>query len=155
MVQIQIKGLKEIEAKLAKFPRSLRATQRLFSRAAANEVLKDRGGGKRFYPPPTAANEPPTPYYIRGRGTQHPTYNDFKSQQMNTKFVTETNGWMTRIQNRATYSPHVIGEDQTDVMAYIGWDRLIDVARAGKAAIAERWRKIVHDVLKQSGLDPK
>jgi hypothetical protein len=155
MISIQVKGLKELEAALEKFPRYLKAVQSEFSRAASEVVLADQGGGKPFYPPETQANQPPPPYYIRGTGMQYANYNTHKSEQMDRRFVTDTKGWMTRIRNTASYAPYVIGEEQTDVMEYIGWKKLIDVAREGQRAIAERWEDIVRRTLIRAGLRPK
>lgn len=156
MISIRIRGLKEIETKLARFPRYLKAVQREFSRAASEVVLADQGGGKPFYPPETEANKPPPPYYERGFGMHYVGGGvRASSEQMDRRFVTDTNGWMTRIQNTASYSPYVIGEDQTDVMEYIGWQKLIDVARKGKKAIMERWDDIVRRTLKKVGLKVK
>lgn len=64
------------------------------------------------YPPESDANQPPPPYYIRGRGTQYPDgTNRFESQHLN-----ET--WTTNVDIR---SREVVGTVANLLTTYAAW----------------------------------
>ena len=128
-VHIKIEGLDKVIAKLNKFPRQI---ARNFG-AAGSESAKDvilPTEGLQNYPPMTAANEPPVPYYIRGRGTQYATRNLMNSEKsLGTKWVVERKGFSTVIGNPVSYAKWVHGEEQAKAMAGIGWKKLFDTAK--------------------------
>jgi hypothetical protein len=166
MISIRIKNLKEIQIALAKFPRYMKAVQHEFSRAASEVVLADQGGNKPFYAPETSHNRPPEIYYERGVGSHYVNRIEHTSEQMDKRFYTKTSGFNTHIGNTASYAHYVIGDDQTYNsrtdhhgypigMAQIGWQKLINAARKGKQAIADRWDDIVRRTLERVGLKVK
>jgi hypothetical protein len=126
-ISVKIDGLEQLQRGLAESPAELERTLM----AAGNEVgrtLLDTEGLQR-YPASTGANEPPTPYYVRGEGTQYATYNANNSERLGTQFYTEASSYGVEIGNRASYAEYVVGENQARAMEAIGWRRLIDVAK--------------------------
>ena len=76
------------------------------------------------YPASSEANSPPTPFYIRGRGTQTASGNTLTSEQMNQRWETKipsNNFNRGRVTNNASYSPFVIGDKQTAFHKRRGW----------------------------------
>ena len=65
------------------------------------------------YPPETEANQPPTPYYIRGTGTQYSTGNRGESRQLNTNWTKLVelvdNGAVGTVDNKTPYGLYVHG----------------------------------------------
>lgn len=65
------------------------------------------------YPPTTEANQPPTPYYIRGTGTQTSKGNRGESQNLGQNWEKiveiEANGVVGTVSNRVAYAPWVQG----------------------------------------------
>ena len=80
-VQIEVKGLDKVLAAFDRFPNEIDKyiTQAGYE-SAERIVLPTQG--LRTYPPMTSANQPPTPYYIRGRGMQYKYGNDMKSENL-------------------------------------------------------------------------
>lgn len=66
------------------------------------------------YPPTSEANQPPTPYYVRGTGTQYADHNRGESQQLNTHWNKQVelldNGVVGTIKNDTPYGPFVHGQ---------------------------------------------
>ena len=126
-ISLKIEGLDKLEAALKKAPAVIDDAVEAAGDQIGNVILETRG--IRLYPPATQANRPPTPYYIRGVGTQTARGNRNNSQMMNKKFTVKTASRVIRIANSATYAPHVIGEFQAKHMKAIGWRSMIDVAK--------------------------
>jgi hypothetical protein len=108
--------------------------------------------GLQNYPPATAANFPPTPYYVRGEGRQYASYNDKSSQRLDTQFYVEQEGYTTTVGNRATYAQYVVGEEQARHMKAIGWRKLYEVAVEKIDQITEVYQKWVDRLIKTLGL---
>jgi len=151
-IRIQVEGLDELQKALNKFPTK---TQK-YLQSAANEAIKRvvlPTQGLQKYPPMTAANAPPEPYYIRGRGTQTLKGNRGNSQRLGTQWYTKAQGTGTWIGNRATYAPFVHGEDdQAKAMERIGWRKLIDVINDKMPSIVKVYQAWVDKLLKGCGL---
>ena len=131
--RIVLEGLKETVEKLRAFPAELKSALKSGGEEASNEVLDTEG--LRNYPPSTAANQPPTPYYIRGRGTQYAGGNRGESERYGTQWNVTTRGYTTTIGNRTSYAPFVGGDKQPQHMADKGWRKLFAVADQKRAAI--------------------
>jgi hypothetical protein len=58
-------------------------------------------------------------------------------------------GVIVRIGNRASYSDAVVGDDQSEAMAAIGWRKLVDVAREKRAKITAILQAMIDDVLRR------
>ena len=149
MIKIQVIGLDKVMAKLNRFPREIaRYLGQAGEDAAKRVILKTRG--LQLYPPATAANRPPTPYYIRGRGTQYKTRNLGNSERYGSQFFTKSEGYTTEIGNRSSYAVYVGGEKQPEHMAGKGWRKLLEVAQEKMSQITKVYQawidKLIHDL---------
>ena len=68
-LHIKINGLDRLRNIFGQFPAESKRYLDAAGKEAGEEVVNTVG--LRRYPPATAANAPPTPYYIRGRGMQY------------------------------------------------------------------------------------
>ena len=150
-VQITVKGLDRLIKGLGRFPREIaRYMSQAGHEAGEDVILKTEG--LRKYPPATSANQPPTPYYIRGRGTQYKSGNRGNSERLGTQFYVKREGWNTAIGNRASYAKYVVGEQQASFMKPKGWKKLFDVAKDKKAKIQKVYQAWVDKALRDFGL---
>ena len=117
---------------------------------AGSDLLKTKG--LRNYPPSTAANLPPTPYYIRGRGTQYASRNAGDSERLGTQWTIQRRGYSTHIGNRASYAKWVHGDEQASWMANIGWRKLKEVAKEKIKPITRKYQKWVDKTLRDLGI---
>lgn len=110
--------------------------------------------GLRSYPGATAANLPPVPYYVRGRGTQYKYGNNNKSERLGTQWLSIPYGKIgMKISNKASYAPYVHGEEtQSGAMAKIGWKKLFSVAKGKTQTIRDVYNKWVDQLLRKHGL---
>jgi hypothetical protein len=150
-VKISVEGLDKLIKGLERFPREIARYMSQAGHEAGEDVILPTQG-LRKYPPATAANMPPTPYYIRGRGTQLKRGNLGNSERLGTQFYIKRTGWNTAIGNRASYAKYVIGEQQASFMAPKGWRKLFDVAKDKKAKIQKVYQAWVDKALRDFGL---
>ena len=149
-VSIQVKGLAQLRQALRNAPDELNQTLAAAGEEAARNILETEG--LRKYPPLGPANAPPLPYYVRGRGTQHATYNDLRSERLGTQYYVEARGPVTTIGNRASYADYVSGPGQARAMAAIGWRQLAEVAEEKLDDLTRIYEGWVARALKQAGL---
>jgi hypothetical protein len=151
-INIKIEGLDKLIKKLGMWDSIITDTLQAASIEASNEVLNTQG--LRAYPPETAANRPPEPYYIRGRGTQYKSKNDGKSERYGTQFYTISSGYSATIGNRASYAEYLTSkDDQAEHMAKLGWRKLWDVAMEKQPKIQAIYQGWVNRALKMLGLE--
>ncbi len=149
---IQIEGMDKLVDFANKFPAEVRKNMNAAAKEAASKVLLSTQGLQK-YPPATDANRPPTPYYIRGRGTEYAHGNAGNSERLGTQWYTKPVGWGgAEIGNRASYARWVHGEEQARAMANIGWRRLVDVAREKTAAIQKIFEKWIDYTISKLGM---
>ena len=144
---IEIEGLDKIVAKLNKFPRQIARNFGAAGEESAKDVILPTQGLQN-YPPTTAANAPPVPYYIRGRGTQYTNRNLMNSQRLGTRWTVVRKGFNTVIGNPVSYSRYVHGEEQAKAMGGIGWKKLFDVAKDKLKAIQKVYQAWVNKTIK-------
>ena len=150
-VTFEIKGIDKLIANLAAMRSKIKLYMRAAGREAANEVLDEQG--LRNYPAETAANKPPTPYYIRGVGTQYAKKNKGNSERYGTQFYVQASGYNTKIGNRASYARWLTDEnDQASHMAAIGWKKLKDVADSKVNEIKRIYQAWVDKLIKDNDL---
>ncbi len=150
-LSITVKGLDELSQALKDVPEQLEATIGQAGQEIGRTVLEAEG--LRRYPPLTYANQPPTPYYIRGSGTHYARGNDKRSERLGTQYYVETQGYVTTIGNRASYAKYVSGdEDQAQAMAAKGWRKLFEVAEEKMGEITRIYEGWVARALKALGL---
>ena len=147
--EIKIEGADKIIAGLARFPAEIEKNFKQAGDESAVEIYTSKGLAD--YPPATEANAPPTPYYIRGVGTQYKSRNAGNSQDYKNQFYAKHTRGGTIIGNRATYAKYLADEKlQARHMEKIGWRKLIDVAREKLGIITgiyNRWVKYTIDKL--------
>lgn len=129
-ISITVTGLDEVAARLAKFPDQVGRYTGAAGKEVGAEIIQSPGVGR--YPSAGKGNSPPAPYYVRGVGTQHATYNEGNSERLGTQFtvVPSTDGFSVIIGNRASYAPYVVGDNQAKALAAIGWVKVYDAALA-------------------------
>lgn len=149
-ITIVVHGLDRVQAALNRFPNEITQMMRDASTEASEEILNTTG--LHSYPDATAANAPPTPYYVRGQGTQYASYLKRTSQKLGTQFYVQPTAYGAEIGNRASYAEHVVGEKQAGAMAGIGWRRMIDVAEEKLDEISAVYQKWVDRLIERLGL---
>jgi len=150
-ISIEVKGLKEIDAKLKKLGVSLEKYAQQGFMESSKDIIKTQGIQK--YPPATDANLPPTPYYIRGRGMQYKARNDGKSERYGTQWHVEKVKWGIKIGNRASYAKYLTDEkEQARAMARIGWKKLADVVKERMPKIKRTVDASIKAAIRKAGL---
>ena len=150
-LSIKVTGLDQVRAALAQFPQQIGRYLSAAGTEAGNEIVDSPGLSQ--YPAATAANEPPTPYYVRGQGTQYANSNAGNSERLGTQFyVNADDSYKTTIGNRASYAPYVVGDEQARAMDAIGWRRLIDVAADKIETIRGIFQGWIDKMIKDLGL---
>jgi len=149
MPKVQIEGLDLIVDGLNKFPGQVIKNLSQAGREIAERIVYPTEGIKK-YPNSTIANLPPTPYYIRGRGTQLATRNLGNSERYGTQFYVRQDGLNTILGNRASYAAYLTDEDkQSSAMARIGWKKLVDVIRSKAHEIKAEYQKWVDYTIRE------
>lgn len=150
IVKVRIDA-KSLLAKLKKFPVKMKTFWQQGAEEAAAEVLDTTG--IRRYPPATAANQPPTPYYQRGVGTVYKGGTRHTSQRYGSRWKIKSRGYTTVATNTATYAKYLVGDDdQAKAMAKIGWRKLGDVSKEKRTTINSIMKKWIRKGLKELGL---
>jgi len=145
-------GLDDLQRKFAAFQKEIQKSFSQAGKEAGTEILKTQG--LRQYPPATAANRPPAPFYVRGHGTEYASgENSNTSENLGKQWYTQASGdYGTEVGNRASYAPFVHGEEQARNMATKGWRKLIEVANDMSKRIAEIYEKWTAYTIKKLGL---
>ena len=149
-LQIEIQGLDRLLKAFKKFPKKVKANMSQAGHVAGSDLLKTKG--LRDYPSTTAANQPPTPYYIRGRGMQYKTRNAGDSERLATQWTIKRQGYGARIGNRASYAKWVHGDEQAAAMGAIGWKKLRETAQEKIKDITKTFQKWTNKTLRDLGL---
>jgi hypothetical protein len=148
-IHIEVKGIKELQAALKRFPLMVKQYMEDAGREAAEDLLDNKG--LRDYPGETSANKPPAPYYVRGEGMVYKSGPRGGSENLGTQWDVDAQGFKTTVKNNASYAKWVHGDkSQARVMAAIGWRKLFETAkeRAGSmSVIYNRWvNKLLRDI---------
>ena len=100
--------------------------RKLLANKATALVLQSKLEG---YPPSDGANTPPTPFYIRGRGTQTASGNRGNSERLSSRWRRKSDSKRAVIRNTASYAVYVIGSkrDQAKHMKKRGWVGVDDI----------------------------
>jgi hypothetical protein len=145
---IRVEGIDKLEKFARRFPAEIKRNMLAAAQEASTKVLLSTEGIK--YPPETAANLPPTPYYKRGTGTVTSHGTRRTSENLGKQWYVKAVGWGgAEIGNRASYARWVHGEEQANAMAKIGWRRLVDVAREKTGEIIKVFDKWVNYTLRK------
>jgi hypothetical protein len=151
-INIKIVGLDKVNKNLAALEKDLPVYLQGARIDVTDEILNTQG--LRKYPPATSANQPPVPYYIRGRGMQtSASRNNNKSERLGTRWLSVPYSRIgMRISNPASYAPYVHGDDQARHMAKKGWRKLYDVAKGKTKQIGEIYSRWIDKLIKKHNL---
>ena len=147
---VEIKGLDKLRAAFKRFPGMVTKHMSQAGSDASDEILRTKG--LRSYPGQTGANKPPTPFYIRGRGTQYKSFNAGNSENYKAQWTTKTVGYKTTIGNPVSYAPHLAGDKQARAMKRIGWVKLKDATQTKMKQIQRIYQRWVNEALRKAGL---
>ena len=150
VVKIEVKGLDVLMKKLDKFPERIKANLGQAAEEAGKEVVWSKGLST--YPPKTAANRPPVPYYERGVGMVFKDHIEENSEKYGTQFYVKREGYGARIGNRASYAKYLGGDDQLAWAKRVGWRKLIDVANEKIVKIKKIYDGWVAKTIRDLGL---
>lgn len=152
-LEVELKGLDELNRAMQKFPKTVAKNLGAAGKEAAEDVILPTEG-LRNYPTATAANKPPTPYYIRGVGTQTQSANYLNSERLGTRWNVTRRGHETRVSNPASYARYVHGEEQAVAMTQKGkgWKKLYDTAKKKIKQITRVYQAWVDKTLRDVGL---
>lgn len=139
-----------LQRALKKAPKELQLNMAMAGAEALSEVLDTEG--IRQYPPETAANHPPTPYYVRGQGTQYASYNKGNSEQYGKRWGIQHGYYTSTAESFASYAPYLGGEEQASHMASKGWRKIVDVANEKIDKLRRIYDLWVTRALRKAGL---
>lgn len=142
-MSLRLEGVDELQRKLGTLvtARVLRESLR-----SAGETIKTEASQ---YPPETAANRPPYPYYQRGLGTWTSRARVRKvSENLSKQWRVKVSGAKSvTISNKASYAEFVHGVKQALFHRQRGWKRLKPTAKRLmpkiRLALVKQWRRII------------
>jgi hypothetical protein len=149
-IRVQVIGLEKVREGLAKFPRQIEKYMYSAGRESASAVLTTEGLKK--YPPATAANKPPVPYYVRGLGTQTASGNLGQSEDYKHRWTVKKAGYGVEVRNDASYARYLGGSEQVGWAKDHGWRKLTDVAHQKLGKIVAIYNGWIAKLIKDLGL---
>jgi hypothetical protein len=150
MVSIQIIGADRLEKAFNRFPKEAWRHWKAAAKESGSLIIRQRG--LKAYPPSGPGNKPPTPYYVRGIGTQYASFNAGNSERYGSRFEVKPEPYGAKIANDASYAQYLGGEKQAYRMKDIGWRKLIDVAHELRGNIYVIYQMWTDKLLKSVGL---
>lgn len=152
ILKVEFKGLDKLMAKMDKFPNEIKSHLEQAGEEAAQRVVLPTEGLQK-YPPLTEANQPPAPYYIRGRGMQYSYGNDMSSERLGARWYVKSQDMKTAIGNTASYAKWVYSDDeQAKAMERIGWKKLFATAQDKIGEITKVYQAWIDKLIKDLGL---
>ena len=146
-INLDVLGVDELLKHLESIPRDMQSYMQAAAAESLRVVLNTRG--IRSYPPETAANKPPVPYYIRGRGMQvSQNRNLGNSERYGTKWNAVKTPYGAKAGNSVSYARKLASDDQLPHLGRIGWRKLSDVATEKLPEIKEIFQGWVNKLLK-------
>ena len=132
-IHITIEGDEEFAEAMSKLPDELVTAMEAAGKEAHAEILGTVGIQQ--YPPATAANFPPAPYYQRGKGTIYPSgRSDNRSEQYGKRWNTVAEGYKAVSTNTASYAKYLVSDEE---QAFAMW-KISDSMEASKCSIPLR-----------------
>lgn len=156
-VEVEIRDLEELMSHMDHAPRVITDHLRKGMKDAVELVVNTKG--LKRYPPVGPANQPPAPYWRRGRGLVGRRGQIlFRSERLGIQFYakawTSGRNAMGLGGQRASYSRYVIGDRQARNMAQKGWRKFRDVAIEKQFQIRDILEFYVQRALKYVDLWP-
>lgn len=149
-IHVEIQGLTELKAKLSAVKVRLSSYISQAMSEASKNILDTEGLKK--YPPATAANQPPTPYYKRGVGTQYKSHNDGRSEKYGSHWRVDKTAYAAKISNSVSYAKYLAGDDQAKAMGKIGWRKLREVVTENIPMIKRTLEAWINKAISDAGL---
>ena len=151
-IEIKISGVDKLMAGMDKVGSQLDVTLRAAAEESINEILDTQGVRK--YPPATAANAPPYPYYQRLKGTwTSPGNNLGESERFGPSWSTSQTPYGAKAINNTAYGIYLVDDAlQASHMVRIGWRKLGEVAREKEPKIIRIFQAAIDRLIKLSGL---
>lgn len=151
-IQIDIKGVDKLVSNMDKVGSQLDVYLKTAAEESLNEVLDTVGIRK--YPPTTAANNPPYPYYQRGKGTwTSPGVNRGNSERFGENWSTSLMPYGAKAINNTSYGVYLVDDQlQATHSARIGWRKLGEVAREKSEKIKAIFQNALDRLIKSVGL---
>lgn len=151
-IEIKISGVDKLMAGMDKVGGQLDVTLRAAAEESINEILDTTGVRK--YPPATAANAPPYPYYQRMKGTwTSPGNNRGESERFGPSWSTSQTPYGAKAINNTSYGVYLVDDAlQASHMARIGWRKLGEVAKEKEPKIVRIFQAAIDRLIKLSGL---
>lgn len=151
-IRIEVQNLDKLQRAVDKFPKATGKYLQGAGKEAASRVILPTEGLKK-YPPATAANQPPVPYYIRGRGTMTKSGLRATSERFGTQWYTKAaDKFSTEIGNRASYAQYLSGDNQAAHMERKGWKKLTGVVADKMTQIVTVYNTWITKLLNDIGL---
>lgn len=150
-IEVEVEGLDRIIEAMKRFPKVVTKNMAAAGLESLNVILDTQG--LRQYPPETAANRPPTPYYKRGVGMQYKDRNTGSSERYSTKWRTEVEAYIAKATNIASYAKYLADEaEQVFWARTYGWRILVRVAREKLSQIIGIYDSWVKKTIEELGL---
>lgn len=151
-IEIKITGVDKLIAGMNRVGDQLDLSLRAAAEESINEILDTQGVRK--YPPATAANAPPYPYYERGKGTwTSPGNNRGESERFGAGWSTSQTPYGAKAINNTSYGIYLVDDAlQATHSARIGWRKLGDVAREKEPKIVRIFQAAIDRLLRLAGL---
>lgn len=148
---IKLEGLEKYQGKLEEIKKRLPEYMQSAGREAAESVVLDTQGVRK-YPPILGQWRPPHyPWYERGKGSWTSKDNNTgSSEKYGSQWYVNTEDYGVRIGNRASYAKWLTGKEQSTMSSIFKWRKIADVAEEKKPQIKQvflNWlNKLLHDV---------
>ena len=150
IIEIKVEGLKKLTTGFIRFVPAVRKNMTAAGGEALTMILDTVG--LRAYPPETAANLPPTPYYQRGLGTVYKNSVARTSENYGKKWTEEVESFVARAKNTASYAEVLGGENQVSWASGYGWKKLFSTAKELILEIVKIYTAWVEKTIKELGL---
>lgn len=150
IISIKVEGLKKLTTALKRFPVVIPKNMAAAGLEVANMILDTVG--LRSYPPETAANRPPTPYYQRGLGTVYKSGVSATSENYGKKWTIEAESFITKMKNTASYAQDLGGENQIWWASGYGWKKLFSTAKELTVEAVKIYEAWIEKTIKDVGL---
>jgi len=146
--KIVIPNLDRIRERVMRSPELLIEAFNSAGDTAAKYLIEQEGLAA--YPPETAANRPPVPFYIRGVGTQTAAGNLHNSERLGEHWTVTHQGNVTTVGNiGVSYADKIHGDFQPPNIARIGWRKLSAAAEESEQEIAKIYEALVVEAIEE------
>ena len=159
-IRIDVSGVDKISELITRFPGHLQEALEAAGKETASEILETEGIRKY---PPVQLPRPAMPmtekqrrwfFYALKNNLIDVPYNrgGTNSQKFGSQWYVEQSHYTTTIGNRSGYGGYLVGENQAQYMASLGWRKLTDVAADKTNKIKTIYEGWLNRAVEKSGL---